>query len=219
MRGGDAAVAEPVPVRVGVVALVRAQFGRSAASGSAGADGRQAGHHGLQGLAVVGVGRGHPDHQRDARGVGENLQLGAGFGAVDRVGAGQRSPFWLGRWARPGSPRTSRSPPARRADPGSPDAAGPRDPLGPGGKPPVRGRRRHPERRRQMPPRAAAGQHEHDRDEHRPIVHRSGASTLPAWLEPRHQRRRQLPQTVRNQPRRKMIIHTSEDASSVTPAT
>ena len=93
MRGGDAAVAEPVPVRVGVVALVRAQFGRSAASGSAGADGRQAGHHGLQGLAVVGVGRGHPDHQRDARGVGENLQLGAGFGAVDRVGAGQRSPL------------------------------------------------------------------------------------------------------------------------------
>ena len=44
--------------------------------------------------AVVGVGRADGHRQRQARRVGEHVQLGARFAAVDRVRAGQRAPFF-----------------------------------------------------------------------------------------------------------------------------
>jgi hypothetical protein len=47
---------------------------------------------------------------------------------------------------------------------------GPHSRLGPGPEPAMRGRRGHPKRRRQVPPRTPGGEHIHDRGEHRPVI-------------------------------------------------
>lgn len=60
--------------------------------------------------------------------------------------------------------------------------------CGPEGKPPVSRRRRHSERRWQIPPRAPAGQHVHDGREHGTLVGRRGATALRARAEGRQYR-------------------------------
>ena len=48
----------------------------------------------------------------------------------------------------------------------------------PGTEPSMRGRHGHPERGRQVPPRTSAGEHVHDRGEHRPVIGRRTATSL-----------------------------------------
>jgi hypothetical protein len=43
---------------------------------------------------------------------------------------------------------------------------------------------RDPERRRQIPPRATTGQDEHNRSEHRTVIHRCRVSTLRTRIKP-----------------------------------
>jgi hypothetical protein len=78
-----------------VVGLVAAEFGgASAAWPSTGADRRQAQDQGLEGLAVVGVRGGDTNDQGYALRFGQDVQLAAGFAAIDRIRPGQRAPFF-----------------------------------------------------------------------------------------------------------------------------
>ncbi|MBM7807756.1 hypothetical protein JOD57_003593 [Geodermatophilus bullaregiensis] len=58
-----------------------------------GADGGHGLHQGDECEAVLGVGRADRHGQRQVGGIGEHVQLRAGFAAVDRVRAGQRAPL------------------------------------------------------------------------------------------------------------------------------
>ncbi len=73
---------------------LRGVRGSLSARSAAGFDRRDREHEGCEGGAVVGVGRGHPDGQWDARAVAQGVDLGAAFASIDRVRAGQRSPFF-----------------------------------------------------------------------------------------------------------------------------
>jgi hypothetical protein len=96
MPEGDAAGAEPGAQMGVVVGFVGVELVGSGAAGSAaGADGRDGPDQGLQALAVVGVGRGHPDGERQAGVVGQHMDLGAGFAPVDGVGASQAASFFV----------------------------------------------------------------------------------------------------------------------------
>lgn len=91
----DAAFAQPGAVFGGVVGLVRAEFSGLAAPWSASGPHRgYRPHKRFQGQDVVGVRRGGPDRERDALGVGQDVEFAAGFAAVDRVRAGQRTPLF-----------------------------------------------------------------------------------------------------------------------------
>nr|WP_234380100.1 hypothetical protein [Streptomyces sp. CMB-StM0423] len=68
------------------------------------------------------------------------------------------------------------------------------------GKAAVGGRRRDPERLRQMPPRTAAGQHVHDGREHGPLVNRRSTASLRTRRKRRQQRSDKRPEIIRNQP-------------------
>lgn len=65
--------------------------------------------------------------------------------------------------------------------------------LRPLGEPAMRGGNRDTKRRRPAPPRTATGQHEHNRGEHRPVIHRRRPTALPTRRELRDQRRDQHP--------------------------
>jgi hypothetical protein len=75
----------------------------------------------------------------------------------------------------------------------------PQPSCGPLGEAAVRGLERHLERGRKVPPRTSAGQHAHDRGEHRAGRQRRRTPTLRARLELRNQRLNQGPQLIRHQ--------------------
>src|SRR5512135_1420675 len=92
--GGAAVGAEPGAQLGVVVALVGVELVGSGAAGSAaGADRRDGPDQGLQALAVVGVGRGHPDGQRQAGVVGQHMDLGAGLPRSTGLGPARPPPF------------------------------------------------------------------------------------------------------------------------------
>jgi hypothetical protein len=74
--------------------------GPSAAGFTAGADCRQAGHHGLQGLAVVRVGGGDPNHQREFAASERTCSLEPGLAQSTGLGPGPvNEPPFSGRLA------------------------------------------------------------------------------------------------------------------------
>lgn len=90
----QAAVPEPGEVVGGAVRLASAYLDRSASARSApGADGRYRQDQRLERLTVVQVRPGHRDDQRDALGVGQDVQFAALLTAVYRVRPGQGAPL------------------------------------------------------------------------------------------------------------------------------
>jgi hypothetical protein len=79
-----------------VLALIAMQLGRSPPRptwATPWPDARRHGvHHGLQQLRIVGVGRRQPHRQRDPTRVNQQVVLGAGLAAVDRIRADQFPP-------------------------------------------------------------------------------------------------------------------------------
>lgn len=80
---------------IGVITLIRVQLGGTAPAWSVpGADRRDAVEQRNEHDRVVRVGGGDPDHERQAVGVGQQVQLRAGFAPIDRVRSGQFAPFF-----------------------------------------------------------------------------------------------------------------------------
>lgn len=79
--------------------------------------------------------------------------------------------------------------------------------LSPRREPAVCGSRRNPERLRQIPSGAAAGQHIHHSGAHGPLVNRSRPASLRTRRKRRQQRSDKHPEFVRNQPLRQINTH------------
>lgn len=144
----------------------------------------------------MGVSRGHSNRKRDSAAIGHNVNLRSGLSSLDRIRPRSASPFFARTLAASSTARDQSSCPGRRTY---------RAPPGVTRQSPAWvhsvnrrcGRHRDPETGRQMSPRAAAGQHEHNRGEHRAIVHPRLPTTLRPSLRRRDQRLRQRPQLVR----------------------
>lgn len=92
--GNDPAAAQPVPEFGVVVSFVGVQLVRFGPPRPAtGSDRRDGVDQWLEGLAVVSVGSGDADDQRDTGTVRQRVDLRAWFASVDGVRAGQTAPF------------------------------------------------------------------------------------------------------------------------------
>jgi hypothetical protein len=114
----------------------------------------------------------------------------------DRLGLARSDPpIWRAGSRRRRSPWTSRR--RRRGGRARPPMQlRPERCLGPFGEAPMRGLVRDAEHRRQVPPRAPGGQHEHDRREALPVVDPGHAATLRTLRRHRDQRFGDLPQDL-----------------------
>jgi hypothetical protein len=181
-----------------VAALVGVQSVRPpAARPSPGLDGGAGLHQRLRADAVVGVGGRCPDGEGEAVAVGHSVDLAAGFAVVDGAGPVGAPPFRpRGRGGGGPGPvdQPLRAGLVQRGGVQPPPQAG----RGPGDEPAVRGGLGGSEPRWQVPPRAAGGQHVHDRSEYRPGVDRRAAPALQTARRRRGQRGRQVPQLIRH---------------------
>lgn len=90
----DAALVEPSAQVAVVVALVGVQFRREPPVGAAvGTDGRDAAHERLKVLAVMHVGAGDPQGERQPIPVGDQVDLRSRVAAIGRIRSRQRPPF------------------------------------------------------------------------------------------------------------------------------
>jgi hypothetical protein len=91
----EPAFAQPGEVVGGEVRLIRAKLAGTAPTRSAaGADRRNATDQRLERLAVVQVRPGHRNGQRDALGVGQDVQFAALLAAINRIRPGQGAPLF-----------------------------------------------------------------------------------------------------------------------------
>lgn len=208
--GDDSTVPEPGAESGDVVGLVGMQLGGFTAPWSAtGADGGKRVDQWFECLAVAGVGRGNIHDEGQAGTVGQDMDFRAGFAAVNWVRPGQGAPFFFcpdgrsvqNRAGPVDQPLAAQFIQHRLVQPP------PQPGHGPLGEGPMCRRHRHPERGRQVPPGAAAGQHEHDRGEHRPRTRPRTPTTLRTHLRRRDQRLHQSPQLIRHQPSRQRVPH------------
>ena len=203
MRWRDAALAEPLPQVVVVVALVAVELGGPAPAGpAAGADRRDAPHERLRPWLSCMLAPEMPTRQGQTGPFGDQVDLrpylprSTGFGPV-------RSPF-SGPACSPSRSRSGTSPVRRgrraRPGPGGGACAHTRA-LRPLGETPVGGRARTARTtRRQLLPRAARRGHEHDRGQHLPVTVPPPAAALRPRRRLRHHPLEQLPQLIRHQP-------------------
>lgn len=149
----------------------------------------------------MGVRRRDRGDQRQALGVSQDVELGAGFAAVNRIRPYELTPLFARTEAESTKAADQSILPAARTQPVKdlvvevPPQAG----SCPGSKSAVRSGRAHAEARRQATPSTRRGQRIHDHAEHFPVRHRSRSTALPTRLERWYQRCRNLPQPVRNE--------------------